>query len=71
MLVHLTVSDNLRQRHMRVRAGLISQGTSLSAWCKAHGVKHQNANKALLQTWTGPKASALVDRILAAAQVTD
>lgn len=67
----LTLPENLEKRYKRVRAGFVGQGTSLSAWCKAHEVKHQNAHKALMLTWTGPKASALVDEILNAVGVSE
>lgn len=61
------ISDELIERQRRIRAGFVVQGTSLTAWCKERGVRHQNARKALDGVWTGPKAAALVEEILQAA----
>jgi lambda repressor-like predicted transcriptional regulator len=63
------IQDHLLFRHRLIRAGFVAQGTSLQAWCKQEGVKRQNAEKALKQTWKGPKAADLVTRILEAARV--
>ena len=52
-----------------VRAGFISQGTSLAAWCRANGVHRQSAEKALLFKWDGPKAQELRRRVAEAAGV--
>lgn len=65
------VSHDYRERHNCVRAGFVRQGTTLSAWCDANGVKRQNATRALLGTWNGPKAQCLVERLKAAAGVQD
>ena len=61
------MSDKHVERQRRIRAGFAIQGTSLNARCKARGVKHQNAHKALSGDWVGPKASALVAEIVQAA----
>jgi len=50
-----------------VRAGFVRQGTTLSAWCKTHGVKRQNATTAILGGWGGPKAQQLIKQIVNAA----
>lgn len=65
------VTDYHLGQHLlaKVRGGLISKGSSLSAWCDANGVKAQNARIALLGGWTGPKAKLLVRRIVKAAGV--
>lgn len=65
------IPESLTKRHRRVRAGFVAQGTSFRAWCLREGVKRQNADKALLQQWKGPKATALVERILLAAGVDE
>lgn len=52
-----------------IRAGFVAQGTSLNAWCLAEGVKPTNAYKALAGKWTGPKATALIERLAQAARV--
>lgn len=49
-----------------VRAGFVSQGTSLQAWCELEGIYRQNARKCLLGEWRGAKATALVARLVAA-----
>lgn len=61
--------ENLKQRHRLVRAAFIAQGASFQAWCIQEGVTRQNADKALMNQWKGPKAAALVARILEAAKV--
>ena len=63
------ISEKHVERQRRIRAGFAIQGTSLNTWCKARGVKHQNARKALSGDWVGPKASALVTEIEQAAGV--
>ena len=63
-MLDANISDNNLERYRRIRASFVAKGTSLAAWCNAHGVKHQNAHKALMGTWTGPKATALVTEIL-------
>jgi len=51
-----------------IRAGFVAQGTSLHAWCKANGEDTSNARRAIAGTWKGPKASALLQRLVAASQ---
>lgn len=68
-MLDATIADALKERHRRIRAGFVTQGTSFTAWCTANGVKHQNARKAINGEWTGPRASALVAMILQAAGV--
>lgn len=65
------ITDQATLRHRRVRAGLIAKGTSFTAWCEANGIKHQNARKALLGQWVGPKATQIVERALDAAGVAE
>ena len=65
----VNIAEELRHRHRLVRAGFIAQGSSFQAWCVREGVTRQNAGKALMNQWKGPKASALVARILEAAKV--
>jgi lambda repressor-like predicted transcriptional regulator len=68
-----TESEQEGEGHIRLRvwAGLVARGTTLTAWCKANGVAHQNASKALSGAWTGPKAEALVQRLMIAAGVKE
>lgn len=68
-MTEVNIAEDVRQRHRLVRAGFIAQGTSFQACCMQEGVTRQNADKALMNQWQGPKASALVARILAAAKV--
>lgn len=51
------------QRNAWVRAGFVAQGSSLNAWCIANGVDPNNARKALIGKWVGPKASILTERL--------
>lgn len=59
----------VEERYRHVRGGLIRNGTSLNAWCRARGLRHQNARAALLGLWTGPKAEKLVAEVMQAAGV--
>lgn len=54
----------------RVRIGFIGQDSSLSAWCREHGVHIGNARQALIGSWDGPKARDLRTRILKAARLS-
>ena len=67
----VNISHNFSLRQRRVRAGFLLQGTSLNSWCKEAGIARQNADQVLLGQWKGPKASALMVRILAAAGVEE
>lgn len=58
------------QRLASIRAGFVGQGTSLHAWCIANEIDSHNARKAILRKWNGPKADALIQKLLLAAGVT-
>lgn len=55
--------------YAQVRAGFVSQGTSLNRWCLVNQITRQHAAMALLGGWRGPAAQALLSRILTAAGV--
>lgn len=65
------ITDHALERHRRIRAGFVVKGTSFTAWCEARGVKHQNALKAVMGEWTGPKAEQLVAELLQASGVME
>lgn len=67
----MSVPQSSDERQKRIKAGFVLRGTSLHAWCRANGIHHQNAHKALTGQWVGPKASALVERLLAASGATE
>ncbi len=52
----------------QVRAGFVLKGTTFNKFCLSVGTNRQNARKALLGTWKGPKATALVQQILEASR---
>lgn len=60
----LTPSNDL---YIRVRASFIQQDTTFTAWCRENNINRQNAIFALRGGWRGPKARALVARIIKAA----
>lgn len=62
-----TQSRDDKARYLKVRLAFISRGTSLHAWCGANGIAMQNARAALIGLWQGPKAAALVAKIVEAA----
>jgi hypothetical protein len=55
---------------LRVRVGLLAQRTSLNRKAKELGFSHGNARQALLGGWTGPKAAALVMKLIEESGVT-
>jgi lambda repressor-like predicted transcriptional regulator len=57
------------QRNAQIRAGFTLQGTSLCAWCRLNGINPQNARKAIVGKWTGPKAQLLIEQIESAAKI--
>lgn len=68
----MTVTDNQRDCHSltAIRAGFVSKGTSLHAWCQQNKVDTTNARKAIKGTWNGPKAKLVLAQIYAAAGIT-
>ncbi len=54
---------------IEVRAAMVAQGTSLTRWCKEHGIHRQNAAAALRGKWRGPKAREMRLLLLRAAGV--
>ncbi|MBE2293977.1 MAG: hypothetical protein IAF00_03470 [Phycisphaerales bacterium] len=55
---------------LKVRAGFVRQGTSLRQWCLANGIKRQNARKALLGDWKGPRGLEVRELLLKASGVS-
>lgn len=52
-----------------IRAGFVSQGTSLTAWCRANGFHRPNVIKAIIGEWSGPKADEVRREVLRASRV--
>ncbi len=52
------------QTMREIRAAFISRGTSFHAWCASNKIDSHNARKVIIGKWTGPKANALVNKIL-------
>lgn len=50
--------------YVQVRSLFVGQNTSLGAWCRKEGIARQHARLVLTGAWTGPKARALLARIL-------
>lgn len=65
-MTQASTPTELTERYNAVRGAFTAQGSSLHQWCKSHGVNHQNARKALIGQWQGPKASVLLEQILKA-----
>ena len=51
------------QKNTKVRAAFVARGTSFHAWCKSKGLDPHNARKAVIGTWTGPKARKILAEI--------
>jgi len=45
--------------YLEVRAGFVTQGTTLTGWCRQHEVNPTNARAALAGIWNGPKGKKL------------
>lgn len=52
-----------------IRAGFVSQGTSLAQWCRNNGYHRPNVIKAILGQWAGPKAEIMRKTVLSASKV--
>lgn len=50
--------------YLKVRAGFIAQGISFSRWCRKNGILRENARKAMLGQWKGPKGQEVRRRLL-------
>jgi len=57
-----------KERLQQVRAGFITQGLSLKAYCLDNDIDPSNASKALVGKWTGIKATALVNLLIDASK---
>ncbi|ENB4166282.1 TPA: hypothetical protein ACKQA1_001893 [Stenotrophomonas maltophilia] len=68
MAQHLPPGRDLMNK---VRAGMTLQNTTVSAWCRQHGVNPSAARQAIYGTWAGPKGQALRASLLKAAGVKD
>lgn len=55
--------------HFQVRAGFVSQGTSLKRWCEENGLRPSNVRDALIGRWNGPKGIALRQQVVKAAGI--
>lgn len=60
--VAIIASDDL---YRVVRAALVTQGTTLNAWCIAKGVNRQTVEKALKGLRHSKKSRAFVDQLIA------
>lgn len=65
-MADVTPSERLLKE---VRGAFVTKGTSLTAVCRRNNVKRQNATKALVGDWTGPKANVLVRQLLSEAEL--
>lgn len=52
-----------------VRAGFVSQQTSLSSWCRTERITRPWVDQVLTGRRKGPRASAMVQRVMKAAGV--
>ena len=56
--------------YFKVRAGFIAQGKSLTAWCRANGLKTSNARASLTGSWNGPKSKRLRIKMIEASGIS-
>lgn len=55
--------------HLQVRAGFVTQGSSLKRWCREQGITPSNARDALIGRWNGPKGQALRRKVVKASGI--
>ncbi len=60
-----------RDLMLQVRAGLLLQNTTLSAWCRKRQVNASAVRQAIYGTWAGPKGRAMRAEVLKAAGIKD
>ena len=66
-----TQEDLNKGRYLKVRAAFVGQGTTLNAWCRENGLHLQNVRDAFAGKWRGVAASAIIQRVIAAAGVAE
>lgn len=59
-----------QELYLQVRAGFITQGTTLTAWCREREVNPTNAKSALAGVWNGPKGKALRSELIEASGIS-
>jgi hypothetical protein len=55
--------------YRHVRAGFITQGSTLTEWCRKKGTSPTNARSALVGAWNGPKGRALRAELIEASGI--
>jgi len=55
------------QMMRELRSAFVARGTSFHGWCRANGINTQNARKAVTGKWRGPKATELLESLVAGA----
>lgn len=61
-------ANKLLKELQKVRAGFITQGTSLSEFCDANGIDRRNASRAFKRHINGEVAKALRQRLIEASK---
>lgn len=56
--------------YRKVMGGFVTQGTTLTAWCRKEGLHQSNSRTCLTGSWDGPRARELRARLCKAAGVT-
>jgi hypothetical protein len=65
--MYVNANSPSRDLYNRVRGGFVTNGLTLSEWCKSQKVNPQNALACLVGTWNGPKALILRKKLIEAA----
>ena len=55
--------------YFRVRGGFVTQGTTITKWCKENNIHPSSARLALLGGWTGPKAKSTCAKLITASGI--
>lgn len=55
--------------YLRVKAGFVRQGTSITSYAKDIGITQVSLRNALLGVWNGPKGKAMRRRVAEAANI--
>ncbi len=71
MSVTNTPKEDGKARYNAARAGFVSRGDTLGAWCRRSGTNIQNVSAAFFGEWKGPRASSLIENVERAATSGD
>lgn len=55
--------------YLRVRGGFVTQGTTITKWCRENNIHPTSARLALLGSWNGPKGKQARAKLIRASGI--